>query len=106
MDGNVRASACFDVEHIQLAVELVDNAPLAIGAGPAHIPCSVPGHLRDFSGSGVIGIEVEVAVAIGIEVDLFANPHGVAAGAWTFSDALGGVSFGIENVKLVSLSAA
>src|ERR1039457_231069 len=96
--GDVYALARFHIEDLQLAVEFVDDALLAVARGPSHIPQRVVGDLPGFAAGGVVRVDVEVAVAIRVVVDLLADPHGVAAGARTFGDALGGVRFGVEDV--------
>src|ERR1039458_4199028 len=104
--GDVYALARFHIEDLQLAVEFVDDALLAVARGPSHIPQRVVGDLPGFAAGGVVRVDVEVAVAIRVVVDLLADPHGVAAGARTFGDALGGVRFGVEDVNLVVIAPA
>jgi hypothetical protein len=64
IDGKLGGLAGGDVEDIQLAVHLVDDAVFVIGAGPAQIPVGAMGQLRSTFGLGVVGIEIERVVFV------------------------------------------
>ena len=49
-----------------------------IGAGPAHVPLLALRYLRSLAGRNVVGVDVEMAVAIGIVINRVSNPHRVA----------------------------
>src|SRR5260370_28666296 len=99
------ALARFSVEVVQLAVLFVDNAVLAVGARPADIPGLFESDLCSFPGRDVVGIQIEVAVAIRIKKYSVADPHGIATGAFGVGYFLRFVAPQVKNVELVGLAA-
>ena len=59
-------------------MHLVNDPALMIGAGPAHIPLLALRYLRSLAGRNVVGVDVEMAVAIGVVVNRVPDPHRVA----------------------------
>ena len=49
-----------------------------IGTGPAHVPLLALRYLRSLAAGYVVGVEVEMAVAIGIVINRVSDPHRVA----------------------------
>ena len=69
------------VEDVQLAVQLVDDLAVRVGARPADVPLRAPGELGGGAARHVQGVEVERAGAVRVEIDLVADPHRIALGA-------------------------
>src|ERR1039458_2683763 len=78
----------------------VQWARVAVGAGPAEVERLDEGELGGLAVRNIVGVEIEVAVAVGIVVDGRADPHGIAAGAIAFADFLSVVGFDIEAVQV------
>src|SRR5580658_4762961 len=105
-DGNRLRLPGLYIEHLQLAVELEDDAALAVAARPSHVPGCVFGDLGSLSTGRVIGVEIEMAIAVGVEEDLISDPHRVAGGAWAFGNPLSLVGLDVENVQDICRAAA
>ena len=85
---------------------LVNDPAFVVGTGPAHVPEFVVGYLRRLAAGDVVGVEIEMPVAIGVEIDRVADPHRIARRARSFGDPFGGVALQIEDVETVRLAAA
>ena len=64
----------------ELAVLLVHDLAVLALARPAHVPGLAGRQLLDLLRLDVVGVQVERAVAVGVEVDLVSDPHRVALG--------------------------
>src|SRR5262245_2511732 len=64
VDGDSVVLLRFGVEDAKLAVKFVNYATVARSAGPADVPRTVAGNRRDFAACDVVGIKIEVPVAI------------------------------------------
>jgi len=90
---------------VQLAVLFVDNAVLAVGSSASGYPRSFESDLCSFPGRDVVGIQIEVAVAIRIKKYSVADPHGIATGTFGVGYFLRFVAPQVKNVELVGLAA-
>src|SRR5262249_7034963 len=73
---------------------------------PAYIPLPATRDLAGLTLGRVVGIDIEVTVAIGIVKNRIADPHGITRGPGTFCDSLGIVALQIKDVENVRLAAA
>src|SRR5438046_3134009 len=78
-DRNRGLFLCFRVVHVKLAVELVHNVTVTIGARPSDVPGRMSGSRGSLAARDIVSIEVEVAFAIGVEIDGVSDPHRIAA---------------------------
>ena len=90
-DRQLAALAGRRVEQVQVAGLLVDDLAAA-GGGVQDREVGVPGELLDRLRLRVVRVQVELAVAVGAEVDRVADPHRIgvvarAAGCGIFSTA-------------------
>src|SRR5712692_3864508 len=92
------------VKYSQLTVELIDNAALAIRTRPSHVPGPVRSHRRSLAGRDVVGVKIEVSVAIGVEVDRVSDPHWVAARTRAVANFFCVECLQIEDVELIGLA--
>ncbi len=77
-----------------------------IGTRPAHVPLFAARDLRGLAGGNTVAVEIEMTVAIGIEVDRVADPDRIARRPRSFGDPFGFVRFQIEGVEDVSFATA
>ncbi len=104
-DRDFLALAGGDVENVQLAVLFINDAALAVGTWPADIPGLLESDLCGFPGREVVGIQIEMSVAVRIKEDFVTDPHRIAAGAFGVGNLLCLVALKIKNVELVRLAA-
>src|SRR6185436_16643520 len=105
-DGHRRVLLAFRIEYAKLAVEFINYVTFAIGAWPTHIPRLMRRRLRSPAARGIVRIEIEVPVAIRIEIDRVADPHRIAARPRVVADLFRVERLQIEDVKLIRLAAA
>src|SRR5438128_1262472 len=101
-----RVLFCFGIEDVKLAVQLVHDAALSVGAWPSHVPRLMSGYLCRSAAPNIISIEVKVTVAIRVEVNRVSNPHRVAIRARVVADESRVECLEIEDVELIRLPAA
>src|SRR5262249_52979250 len=87
-------------------IHLVNDSRLFVAARPAHVPSVVVRQLRGLSASEVKGVEVEMSIAVRVEIDRVGDPHRVAARPDVVGYSASVVVFQIKNIELVGLSAA
>lgn len=101
VDGEVTRLPGAGVEDVQLAVHLIGDLPLRVGAGPADVPLRALGELGCGTAGEVVGVEVERAGAVRGEVDLVADPHRIAFGARGVGDLLRRLGCEIEDPEIL-----
>src|SRR5436189_3082502 len=91
---------------MELAVELIYNVTLSIGAWPSHVPGLVACSGNGPGAGDVIGIKIKVAVSIRVEIDRVSDPHRITAWTRIVGNLFRVECFQIEDIELIGLSAA
>ena len=76
IDGNLLATLCCGVKHIEVTTVLKHNLAAAT-VGELHVIFGEVGHLLGSTSAGVIDKDVHAVVAVAHVVDFVANPHGI-----------------------------
>ena len=77
-----------------------------IRAGPTHVPLLAVGDLGGLAVRYAIRVQIEVPVAIRIEIDRVAHPDRITRGSRPFGDSLGVIGLQIKDIEDVGLAAA
>jgi len=93
------------VEHMQLAVQFVDDVAVGVGTRPAHVPIAVVGERAGLAGGEVVAVQIEHAAAVRIEINRIADPHRIAVGARIVGDLHQGRMPEVEDVQIVGPAA-
>src|ERR1044071_1373393 len=74
VDGKRRVLLRFRIEYLKLAVQFIDYAAIIIARRPPDVPRLVEGHLRGLRRWNIVGIKIEMAVAVRVVVDGVSEP--------------------------------